>query len=105
MYFYECRIVPMNAIQTAIVNVGGVSRLARSLGVTPQAVCFWRDAKRGVPVEKCAAIEAATSGAVTRQSLRPDDWHLIWPELATNTIKPRADIARAATENVATTGV
>lgn len=32
-----------------------------------------------------AAIERAAKGAVTRRDLRPDDWHLIWPELA----KPR----------------
>lgn len=30
----------------------------------------------------CQAIERATGGAVTRRDLRPDDWHLIWPELA-----------------------
>lgn len=36
------------------------------------------------------AIERATSGAVTRRDLRPDDWHLIWPELATPT-KEAAD--------------
>ena len=30
----------------------------------------------------CVAIESVTSGAVTRRDLRPDDWHLIWPELA-----------------------
>lgn len=29
-----------------------------------------------------SAIERATDGAVTRRDLRPDDWHLIWPELA-----------------------
>ena len=29
-----------------------------------------------------AGIERATEGAVTRQQLRPDDWPLIWPELA-----------------------
>ena len=28
------------------------------------------------------AIERATGGAITRQTLHPDDWHLIWPELA-----------------------
>ena len=28
------------------------------------------------------AIERATHGAVTRRDLRPNDWHLIWPELA-----------------------
>lgn len=91
----------MNAIQTAIVNVGGVSRMARFLGVTPQAVCFWRDGKRGVPVDKCAAIEAATNGAVTRSDLRPDDWQAIWPELATNTHQAPAAIARVTIENVA----
>lgn len=29
----------------------------------------------------CVAIERATSGNVRRWDLRPDDWHLIWPEL------------------------
>ena len=33
--------------------------------------------------ENCVAIERATSGAVTRRDLRPDDWHRIWPELVT----------------------
>ncbi len=28
------------------------------------------------------AIERATGGAITRQTLHPDDWHLMWPELA-----------------------
>lgn len=31
--------------------------------------------------ENCVAIERATSGAVRRWDLRPDDWHRIWPEL------------------------
>jgi DNA-binding transcriptional regulator YdaS (Cro superfamily) len=30
----------------------------------------------------CVAIEMETNKAVTRQELRPDDWHLIWPELS-----------------------
>jgi len=34
-----------------------------------------------VPVERCVQIERATAGAVRRWDLRPDDWHLIWPEL------------------------
>ena len=33
----------------------------------------------------CVAIERATNGAVTRRDLRPDDWHLIWPELGAAT--------------------
>jgi DNA-binding transcriptional regulator YdaS (Cro superfamily) len=31
--------------------------------------------------ENCVSIERATEGAVRRWDLRPDDWHLIWPEL------------------------
>lgn len=26
-------------------------------------------------------VELASSGRVTRKGLRPDDWHVIWPEL------------------------
>lgn len=55
---------------------------AQEMGITPAAVSHWATGYRNVPVEYCARIEAATGGAVTRQSLRPDDWHLIWPELA-----------------------
>jgi DNA-binding transcriptional regulator YdaS (Cro superfamily) len=29
-----------------------------------------------------AKIEAFTGGDVTRKDMRPDDWHVIWPELA-----------------------
>ena len=32
--------------------------------------------------EMSAGIERATKGKITRQALRPDDWQLIWPELA-----------------------
>ena len=28
-----------------------------------------------------ARVEHVTNGAVTRKELRPNDWHLIWPEL------------------------
>lgn len=31
--------------------------------------------------EMAVAIERETKGVVTRKDLRPDDWHLIWPEL------------------------
>lgn len=30
----------------------------------------------------CVAIERATGGSISRKHLRPEDWHLIWPELA-----------------------
>lgn len=56
--------------------------LAREVGVAAALVSQWKNGTRPVPVERCSAIEKATSGAVTRRDLRPDDWHLIWPELA-----------------------
>ena len=32
--------------------------------------------------ENSVGLERATGGLVTRRDSRPDDWHLIWPELA-----------------------
>lgn len=63
---------------------GGRAALAKLLSVTVAAIGNWK-LRQSVPVEHCAQIEAATSGQVTRKHLRPNDWHLIWPELATNT--------------------
>lgn len=54
--------------------------MASSLGVTPAALGNWK--LRSVPIEHCPTIERLTAKAVRRQELRPDDWHLIWPELA-----------------------
>ncbi|MEX3961057.1 transcriptional regulator [Paraburkholderia sp. EG286B] len=68
-------------IETAAASVGSYRALAEILGVTKGAVHQWMQAGRRVPIEHCAAIEAATGGLVTRQMLRPDDWKSIWPEL------------------------
>lgn len=32
--------------------------------------------------ELAARLESVTGGVVTRKQLRPDDWAVIWPELA-----------------------
>ena len=72
----------MSALQTAIDILGGVGKLAVAIGVGQPVVSNWR-ARGTVPdAATCVAIERATSSAVTRRDLRPDDWHLIWPELA-----------------------
>lgn len=68
-------------IARAVELCGGPSKLAKRLGVTPQAVRFWREEKRSLPPEHCAEIELATGRQVRRWHLRPDDWHRIWPEL------------------------
>lgn len=65
----------MNHIQRAVDLKGGYTRLAKIVGVTPQAVRFWRDAQRRIPAEVCIVIDRETCGAVTCEQLRPDvDW-------------------------------
>jgi len=63
-------------------NHGKASKLAAALGLSPVLISQWAVGGRPVPIARCPAIERATHGLVTRQDLRPQDWHLIWPELA-----------------------
>lgn len=87
----------MNAIKTAIDLVGSATNFAAYVGVTPQAVCFWRDGKRQVPADKCPLIERMTDGKVTCESLRADvDWDYI-----RGTSKATANHAPAAIKTVA----
>lgn len=72
--------VAEHPIDRAARQLNGRSQLAAILGVRASAVGNWKE--RGVPLEHCAAIEAACGGVVTRRDLRPDDWAHIWPELA-----------------------
>lgn len=69
--------------------------IAQAVGVTPPVVSDWVTGKKGIPMERCTAIERATGGAVTRKDLRPDDWQDHWPELAqalANTTQPATDV-------------
>ena len=70
----------MNAIDRAATALGSLTALASAIGVTQSAPSMWK-ARGRVPTEHCLAIERATSGAVTRADLRPDDYWLIWPDL------------------------
>lgn len=60
------------------------SAFARLLGISPPTVNQWEKGKRPVPERLSVRAEALTKGAITRRHCRPNDWHLIWPEL-TNT--------------------
>ena len=60
----------MNTLDAAVRELGSQGKLAKALGVTAMAVSQWR--RRGIPVERCRDIEAATHGAVTVHDLRPD---------------------------------
>ncbi|MVW72155.1 YdaS family helix-turn-helix protein [Bordetella sp. 15P40C-2] len=61
---------------------GRLATLARDIGAPISNTSEWASGRRPVPVERCADIERATDGAVTRRDLRPHDWARIWPELA-----------------------
>lgn len=37
--------------------------------------------RKPAPVHLCTDIEIASNGELTREALRPDDWHRYWPEL------------------------
>lgn len=70
-----------SVFDAVLACVGSQAALAARLGVTQQAVSWWR--KSGVfPAKYCADIERITGGRVSRQVLRPSDWARIWPELA-----------------------
>lgn len=73
---------PGLAVQRAAEIVGSQAALARAVGVAPPTVNQFVKKVRPVPEKVAVAIESATSGEVHRRDLRPDDWHLIWPELA-----------------------
>lgn len=70
----------MDVVRLAIEKAGGPASVARLLGTSVQAVCFYRDGKRAFPVEHAAKLEAA-NGVVRRWDMFPDSWHRIWPEL------------------------
>ena len=60
------------------------AELARHIGVRDAQVVQWKHGygnRKPSPIY-CVAIERATGGIVTRADLRPDDYWLIWPDLA-----------------------
>ena len=55
--------------------------LAAKLDIPPSYLSQMASGDRTVSPERASAIERATDGVVRRWDLRPEDWHLIWPEL------------------------
>jgi DNA-binding transcriptional regulator YdaS (Cro superfamily) len=67
----------MSPLERAIEIVGGVSALARGLGVAASAPSMWK-ARGLVPAERCPAIERLTAGVVRCEELRPDvEWAVL----------------------------
>lgn len=61
----------MNGIEKAIYIAGSQTKLAKLLGITPQAVQKWAGGKQ-VPVTRSIEIERVLNGKITRCELRPD---------------------------------
>lgn len=75
----------MSAIHEAIQGAGGPAKVAAELGVTVQAVCFWRDGSRKLPAEHCPVLERMNGGRIRCEQLRPDvDWAYIRQTAASN---------------------
>ena len=58
------------------------NRLAEAVGTSAKHLQNVAYGYKPLDEKVCVAIEQLTNKAVTRQELRPTDWHLIWPELA-----------------------
>jgi DNA-binding transcriptional regulator YdaS (Cro superfamily) len=65
--------------------LGGVTGVARSLGIKPPSVHAWIEA--GIPegrlIELAARLEQQSGGRFSRKAHWPDRYATIWPELAT----------------------
>lgn len=79
------------AIALAAPDAPRIAQIARALGVTDATVSEWRSGRRPIPVPHCVGLERLLN--ISRCKFRPDDWHLIWPELADTTPAPAATVA------------
>jgi DNA-binding transcriptional regulator YdaS (Cro superfamily) len=64
--------------------LGKPAKVAKICGVTVQAVCQWRK-NNNIPyghlTAMAATIERESHGLVTRKTLFPNNWWIVWPEL------------------------
>ena len=86
----------MNLTDWISAQRGRQRTLALALGIKQPTVSEWCSGVKRVPLERCAAIERATTGAVTCEALRPDvAWTRVvdpdWPHAAG---RPLIDVAR-----------
>jgi len=56
-------------------------KFAVSVGTTYGHLANVANGYKPLNEKVCVAVEQRTGNIVTRKDLRPDDWHLIWPEL------------------------
>lgn len=69
---------------TAIIRLlGGPTKVSKMLGISVPAVSMWQNGD--IPHDKlvilAATLEKESHGLITRKSLFPKNYKLIWPEL------------------------
>jgi DNA-binding transcriptional regulator YdaS (Cro superfamily) len=69
-------------------------RIMNSAGTSLRYVRNCASANRPIGPAIAAAIELESRGEVMRWDLRPDDWHLIWPELKENKNAPEIQVIK-----------
>lgn len=55
-------------LELAVAKAGSATILARLIGVTPAAICYWKT----IPVNRVPLVEQVTG--IPRHLLRPDFW-------------------------------
>lgn len=58
---------------------GSTTKFSQAIRESVPAVCNWRT--RGIPLRHVQTVARLTGISV--RELRPDDWHMYWPERAT----------------------
>jgi len=69
---------------TAMIRLlGGPTKVSKMLGISVPAVSMWQNGD--IPHDKmvilAATLEKESHGLISRKSLFPDTYQLIWPEL------------------------
>ena len=72
----------MNLSDYCAGKPGAQKEIAEKVGVSMGFINHVVRGRKSMPVQHCVQIEQLTDGQVSRKDLRPDDWFLIWPELA-----------------------
>ncbi|MEG3182104.1 transcriptional regulator [Sphingomonas sp. LT1P40] len=86
---------PFDALNEAIEVAGSQSALARTCGVSQQAVAKWVASRKAIPADYVLRVEAATG--VLRHALRPD----IYPHDAETAAPPSPGVVTSGAPVVA----
>lgn len=80
---------------------GRATKLAAALEIPASFLSQMASGERAITEKRAALIEVHTDGQVRRWESRPNDWHVIWPELKGSEGAPDVPTASSAAEPVA----